>query len=74
MEWLMTQVVKGVSIIGDMACMEEPYLVGKCNENGHNKVFITKKGEHTGSCNTVLFIRIVVYIECIYDRNMVDRI
>lgn len=44
--------------------MDEPYLIGKCNETGQTMVFLTKQGAHIGSNNEVLFVEIAAYILC----------
>lgn len=42
--------------------MEEPYLIGKCNETGQTLVFLTRQGAHISSHNNVLFVEIAGYI------------
>lgn len=44
--------------------MDEPYLVGKCNETGQMMIFLTKQGAHIGSYNEVLFVDVAAFILC----------
>ena len=43
-EWIMKPLGKGIYTMGDPLEMDSPYLVGKCNENGHTMIFLTRKG------------------------------
>ena len=74
MEWIMTPLGNGAYTMGDPPKMNESYLTGKCNENGHTLIFITQLGANIGSNNLVLFVKIVAYIECKYERETIDRI
>lgn len=73
MEWLMKLIGEGLYIQGDPLYMEEPYLVGRCNETAKTMIFLTKQGGLIGHSNVVLFVRIFAYIICKYDRNEIDR-
>jgi len=73
MDWLMKPLAKGVYTIGDPLTMDEPYLIGHCNETGTDFIFITKQGGHIGSQNSVLFVPIVAYIRCRYARDGIAR-
>jgi hypothetical protein len=73
-EWKMKPICNGVYTLGDPQCMEEPFLIGKCNENGNKIVFITKQGSQLESINAILFVKITAYIVCKYDRDTIDRI
>lgn len=55
----MTPIGKGVYTMGEPLTMDEPYLIGHCNETGTDFIFITKQGGHIGSQNSVLFVPIV---------------
>lgn len=48
--------------------MEEEFLTGKCNENGKDLIFITKKGSNIGSYNDILIVNVAGYILCKYDN------
>ncbi len=74
MDWLMTPLAKGVYTLGNPLTMDEPYLTGLCNETGSTFIFITKQGGHISSQNSVLFIPIVAYIRCKYDRESIARL
>ncbi|MFA6815667.1 MAG: hypothetical protein WCS73_05160 [Lentisphaeria bacterium] len=54
--------------------MNESYLIGKCNENGHTLIFIIKQGDEIGCENSVLLVKIVAYIDCKDDREEIGRI
>lgn len=73
MDWIMTPLAKGVYAMGDPMTIDEPYLVGHCNENGNDFVFITKQGGYISSQNSVLFVPIVAYIICKYRRDGISR-
>ena len=72
-EWLMTPLAKGAYTMGDSLTMDEPYLIGRCNETGTDLIFITKQGGHISSRNSVLFVPIVAYIKCKYMRDSIAR-
>ena len=46
---------------GDMPSMNEPYLIGQCNENGERIVFITVKGSAIGKRNDILIVDVLAY-------------
>ena len=74
MEWLMTPIGNGAYTFGNSLKMDEPFLIGMCNENGKKIVFLTQEGENIGSYNSVLLVKVVAYIVCKYDRELIDRI
>lgn len=74
MEWLMTPIGKGVYTFGNPIKMDEPFLIGQCNENGKKMIFLTQEGENIGSYNSVLLVKVIAYIVCKYDRKQIDRI
>jgi hypothetical protein len=74
MEWLMTSLGNGVYTYGNPLVMEEPFLIGQCNENGKKMIFLTQVGKSIGSYNAVLSVEVIAYIVCKYDRDMIDRI
>ncbi len=74
MEWLMTPIGNGAYTFGNSLKMDEPFLIGRCNENGNKMVFLTQMGGSIGSYNSVLLVKVVAYIVCKYDRELIDRI
>lgn len=74
LNWIMTPMGNGVYTMSSQLQMDEPFLVGRCNENGHKIIFITRQGAHIGSQNSVLFVDVVAFIECKMDRDSIDRI
>lgn len=74
MEWLMTPIGNGVYTLGSSLKMDEPFLIGQCNENGKRMVFLTQMGGNIGSYNSVLLVEVIAYIVCKYDRELIDRI
>lgn len=74
MEWLMTPIGKGVYTFGNAIKMDEPFLIGQCNENGKKMIFLTQNGGNIGSYNSVLLVNVIAYIVCKYDREQIDRI
>lgn len=61
---LMKKIGDGPAYTMASPSMEEPYLVGECNETGQTMIFLTKQGAHIGSYNEVLFVEIAAYILC----------
>ena len=53
--------------------MEEPYLIGKCNETGQTIIFLTRQGTHIGSYNEVLSIKTIAYILCKVDEHPISK-
>lgn len=53
--------------------MDEPYLIGKCNESGQTLIFLTKQGSHIGSYNEVLFVEVAGYILCKTDSKPISK-
>lgn len=74
MEWLMTPIGNGAYTLGSSLRIDEPFLIGKCNENGRKMIFLTQMGGNIGSYNSVLFVEVIAYIVCKYDRERIDRI
>lgn len=73
MEWLMKPLEKGLYTMGEPLYMEEPYLIGRCNETAKTMIFLTKQGSYISHNNEVLFVQISAYIICKYDRSTIDR-
>lgn len=72
LEWIYPPVGNGVHA-PSVLTMDEPYLIGTCNETGATFIFITKQGWHIGSKNSVLFVSIAAYIKCNYDKDSIAR-
>lgn len=72
-EWIFSPLTNGAYTIRKPLTIDEPYLTGKCNETGTRLIFITRKGGHIGSQNHVLFVPIIAYIRCKYDRDSIAR-
>lgn len=73
MEWIMTRVAKGVYTMGNSLTMDDPYLVGHCNETNTDFIFITRQGDYISNQNSELFLPIVAYINCKYTRDSIAR-
>lgn len=69
---LMKEIRPGVYTMASPS-MDEPYLIGKCNETGQTVVFLTKHGAHIGSYNAVLFVEIAAYILCKTDTQPISK-
>lgn len=70
---LMKKIGNGPAYTMASPTMDEPYLVGKCNESGKAMVFITKQGANIGSYNEVLFVDIAAYVVCKLDNHPVSK-
>lgn len=73
-EWLMTPLGNGEYTFGNSLKMDEPFLSGECNENGNRMIFLTEEGGHIGCYNVVLLVKVIAYIVCKYNRDLIDRI
>lgn len=69
---LMKEISPGVYTMASPS-MDEPYLIGKCNETGQTIVFLTKQGARIGSYNEVLFVEIAAYIICKMDSHPISK-
>ena len=70
---LMKLIGNGPAYTDASPTMDEPYLIGKCNETGRTMVFLTKQGAHIGSYNEVLFVEIAAYIICKVDSHPISK-
>ncbi len=61
---LMKKLGDGPTYTTAFPSMEEPYLIGECNETGQIIIFFNKQKAHIGSYNEVLFVKIIAYILC----------
>ena len=69
---LMKEIRPGVYTMASPS-MDEPYLIGKCNETGQTMVFLTKQWAHIGSYNEVLFVEVAAYILCKTDTQPISK-
>ena len=69
---LMKEIRPGVYTMASPS-MDEPYLVGKCNETGQTMVFLTKQGAHIGSYNEVLILEVAACILCKTDTQPISK-
>ena len=53
--------------------MEDPFLIGTCNETRQQMVFVTRLGARVSSINAVLHIKIAAYINYRLQRDRIDR-
>lgn len=51
--WLWKPLGKGIYTMGAPLQMEDPYLIGKCNETAQTIVFLTKQGDIISSSNEI---------------------
>lgn len=61
--WLMSEIAPGVFSDGDPLFMEEPYLLGKCNETGYRVAFMFDLGSPINSYNSTLIISVSAVAE-----------
>ena len=71
--WFMTELSPGVYTIGPSVIMEEPYLIGKCNE-GYEIIFFPIVGHPIRRYNSVLTIDIQAYIWKRFGCIKIDQI
>lgn len=74
LNWVMTPMGNGIYTMGNQLQMDEPFLIGQCNENGHKIIFITQLGAHIGSSNSILFVDIIAFIECKTNGDNFDKV
>lgn len=72
-EWLLTAIAPGAYTVRTSLTMDEPYLIGTCNETNSTFIFIARQGGHIGSQNYVLLVPIIAYIECRYNSVSIAR-
>ena len=72
-EWLLTAIAPGAYTVRTSLTMDEPYLIGTCNETNSTFIFIARQGGHIGSQNFVLLVPIIAYIECRYNSVSIAR-
>ena len=72
-KWILKPLAKSVYTKGDPLTIDEPYLIGHCNETGTDFIFITKQGRYINRQNSVLFVPIIAYIRCKYRRDSIAR-
>ena len=62
-EWIKAPLGDGVYMEGKKCIMNEPFLKGVCNENGHHFIFFTTVGDTIRNKDVILFINIYGYID-----------
>lgn len=72
--WHFKEIKPGVSTFADPIPVEEPYLIGECNETNCRIVFIPEQGSMLGLNNHVVHIPLAAIIVCKYNREAVDKI
>lgn len=60
--WLMEEIEKGVYIPRRPLKLEEPFLIGYCNEDGNTIIFIINENSDIGHYNSVLCVGVDAYI------------
>ena len=73
-DWFMKKIGDGAYTMAEPPMMEEPYLIGKNNEDGRRMIFITATNSAIGSYNSVFIVKIVAVIKCRLERSGIDRI
>jgi len=71
--WFMTELSPGVYTMGDPVTMDEPFLVGKCNE-GYEIILFPIRGHSVGRYNSVLIVEIQAYAWKRFGCTEIDRI
>lgn len=72
-KWLLTAIAPGAYTVRTPLTVDEPYLIGTCNETDSTFIFITKQRGHIRSQNFVLFVPLIAYIECRYNPVSIAR-
>ena len=70
-DWKMKKLATGAFVFADPIPVEEPFLIGECNETKHRIVFIPKQGSTLGLYNAVVRITLSAYIICQSDRDAI---
>lgn len=70
----MKEISKGVYTFENQPRMEQNILIGKCNENGKQFIFLPRLGAPINHRNSVLFIKLEAYIIFNQEHNAVDKI
>lgn len=75
-EWYMHKIGDGCYACGvnDIPTMDEPFIIGQCNENGKKIVFITEQGSSIGKYNSVLLVDVKAYLLFSSGNGVVDCI
>ena len=72
-EWFMHKIGEGVYAGGDHPQMEQPFLVGTCNEDGNKMIFITQEGTYIGRYNFVLRIEVIAFLVLRYRECSINK-
>ena len=72
-DWKMKEIASGAFVFDDPIPIEEPFLVGECNETKMKIIFIPKQGSTLHLYNSVIRIELRAYVICRLERDMIDR-
>lgn len=70
-DWKMKAIGQGAYTFADPIRIDEPYIIGECNETNRKIVFIPKQGSTLGLYNSVVRILPVAYIICSSDSDAI---
>lgn len=73
-DWQLKEIRPGVSTFADSIPVEEPFLIGECNETRFKIIFIPEQGCVLGFHNHVVRMPLAAYVLCKYNRETVDRV
>lgn len=73
-DWKMKEIRPGVFTFADPIPVDEPFLIGDCNETKQKIIFLPKQGTALGLYNSVVIIHLAAYVICKYDRDLIDRV
>ena len=71
--WFMTELGGGAYTMGDPVYIEDPFLLGKCNE-GYEIVLFPTRGHSVGRYNSVVIVEVEAYIWKRLSCDLIDRI
>ena len=81
LNWLMKPTGNGVYTVGNTIYVEEPAIIGSCNETGSSIIFIPIVGSTIYGTNKlfgkglpILIIKLEAYITCKYERELISRL
>ena len=69
-DWKMKEIEKGRYTFAEPMHIEEPYLVGECNEKYHRIVFLPEVGSYIATRNYIVIIQIKGYIVFTSDQRI----
>ena len=74
MKWFMTEIADRMYTFGPLPKVEDPFLIGSCNDSGRTMIFIPAEGSLIRIQNSILVINIAAYIECGLSAPLVTKI